>query len=120
MARAPAASLVLPRIVAADRAIVLLGICGSELVGRRLSVEGRGAQVVRCGRFGLLVSPVTADTFGDVPERVRDDPARLAHEGRILERAVERARAHGAVVPTRVLTVFASWQALEAIARAQA
>jgi len=93
---------------------VLLAVCSPELAGRRLVIEGRRVQVVRFGKLSLLLSFVDQAAYAaDEVERKRDDAAWLACEARLLEQAVERARANAAVLPMRLLTIFAHSAALE-------
>jgi hypothetical protein len=114
------APLVRPRVYPAGRAVVVLAACAPELSGRRLAIEGRRVQAIRFGRLALLLSFVDGGAYAaDEIERRRDDAAWLAAEARLLEGAVERARAHGAVLPMRLLTVFAHPETLEESAREQ-
>jgi len=103
-----------PRVYPAGRAVVLHGVAAPELAGRRLVVEGRRIQAVRFGRLALLISFVAQDEYaGEELERRRCDAVWLRNEARIHERAVERAGVHAAIVPARLLTVFAHPAALE-------
>jgi hypothetical protein len=118
--RSAAASGTRPRVYPAGRAVVVLAACAPELAGRRISFEGRRVQAINFGRLALLLTFVDGATYApDALERRRDDPAFLAAEARLLEGAVERARAHGAVLPMRLLTVFAHPETLEEGAREQ-
>jgi len=107
-----------PRVYPAGRAVSLLGACAPELAGRRLTIEGRRIQTLRFGRLALLLAFVDQQAYAaDEIERRRAEPGWLAAEARILEQAVERARASGAVIPMRLLTVFPHADALEETAR---
>ncbi len=115
--RLQAAPRVEPRVYPAGRAVVLHGVAAPGLAGRRLVVEGRRVQAVRFGRVSLLIAFVAQDEYaGDELERRRCDAVWLRSEARIHERAVERAAAHGAIVPARLLTVFAHPASLEEMA----
>jgi hypothetical protein len=115
-----AAQIVRPRVYPAGRAVVVLAACAPELAGRRLMVEGRRVQAVRFGRLALVLEFVDGSAYApEAIERGRDDESWLAAEARLLEGAVERMRAHGAVLPMRLLTVFAHPEALEETAREQ-
>jgi hypothetical protein len=102
----------------AGRAVVLLAVCAPEVAGRRLVIEGRRVQAVPYGRLALLLSFVAQSAYSaqEIARR-RAEPAWLAGEARFLEQAVERARASGAVLPMRLLTVFPHSGALEETAR---
>src|ERR1700676_1986902 len=103
-----------PRIYPAGRAVVLYGVAAPELAGRRLVIEGRRIQAVRFGRLSLLIAFVAQGEYaGEELERHRCDAVWLRNEARIHERAVERAAAHAAIVPARLLTVFAHPASLE-------
>ncbi|MBD5606515.1 MAG: GvpL/GvpF family gas vesicle protein, partial [Candidatus Eremiobacteraeota bacterium] len=109
-----------PRVYPAGRAAIVLGACGPELAGRRLAIEGRRVQAVRFGRLALLISFVDGAAYApDELDRLRGDAPRLGAEARRLESAVERARVHGAVLPLRLLTVYAHPESLEEAAREQ-
>jgi len=96
----------------------VLGACAPDLAGRRLAIEGRRVQAIRFGRLALLLSFVDGNAYAsDAIERRRADVTWLAAEARLLEGAVERARVHGAVLPMRLLTVFAHPETLEESAR---
>lgn len=107
-----------PRVYPAGRAVILLAVCAPELAGRRLTVEGRRVQAVRFGRVALLLSFVDSSAIEEL-ERKRGDASWLAAQARLLEIAVERARSSVAVLPMRLLTVFADSGALEECAREQ-
>jgi hypothetical protein len=98
----------------------LLAVCAPELAGRRLKIEGRRVQAVRFGRLALLLSFVDSTAYATTElERKRSDTSWLAAEARLLEGAVERARSSVAVLPMRLLTVFAHSGALEECAKDQ-
>ncbi len=104
----------------AGRAVLLLAVCAPELAGRRLVIEGHRVQVIAFGKVALVLSFVDQAAYAPAEiERKRVEPAWLAAEARLLEQAVERARASVAVLPMRLLTVFAHSSALEATAREQ-
>jgi len=104
-----------------DRAAVIYAFCSPELVGRRMTIEGRRVQALAAGRFGLLASYVDRESFTPeaLVERV-DDRAWQAHHARVHERAVERLGELGGVVPTRPLTIVADATTLAAYARERA
>ncbi|MDQ2908404.1 MAG: GvpL/GvpF family gas vesicle protein [Candidatus Eremiobacteraeota bacterium] len=105
----------------AGRAVTLYAACGPELAGRRLLVNGRRVAAVRFGRVALLLAYVDPVQYAPSElERRRADAAFLAHEVRIHERAVERASAHGSVLPLHPLTVVTGTNDLEAYAREHA
>jgi hypothetical protein len=123
MANGPAARTVpgSPRIYPAGKAVILLAACSPELAGRRLTVDGRRVQAIRSGRLALLVAYVDQQSYAPAEiERRRAEPAWFAAEARLLEQAVERAGAHGQVLPMPPLTVFTHPAALEHNALAQA
>jgi hypothetical protein len=98
--------------------VLLLAVCAPELAGRRLTIEGHRVQVVRFGKLALVLSFVDQAEYSiEEVERKRGDPAWLAREARLLEQAVERARASVAVLPMRLLTIFPHSAALEENAR---
>jgi len=103
-----------PRVYPAGRAVLLLAICGAELAGRRLTVEGRRVQVLPFGRFALLVAFVDQEAYS-APQiaRKRDDAAWLGAEARAYQHAIERAQANGPVLPMKLLTVLTHTGALE-------
>jgi hypothetical protein len=104
----------------AGRAVLLLAVCAPELAGRRLVIEGHRVQVVRFGKLALVLSFVDQAAYApEEIERKRSDAAWIAAEARLLEQAVERARASVAVLPMRLLTVFPHSAALEQSAREQ-
>lgn len=110
-----------PNLHPAGRAVTLLAACGPELAGRRLVIEGRRVFSVRFGRLALLLSYVDPAQYGPSElERRRSDAAWQAQEARIHERAVERASAHGHVLPLRPLTVVAGTDVLEGYVREHA
>lgn len=96
---------------------MLLGVCAPDLAGRRLTIDGRRVQALRCGRVALLVAYVDQAAYAPAEiERRRSEPAWFAAEARLLERAVERAGVHGRVLPVKPLTAFADAEALETYA----
>lgn len=98
--------------------MLLYAFAPPELAGRRFSVEGRRVHAIRYGRLALLVGFADREAFaGDQVERRRGDADWLRTEARIHEHAVERAAAHAAVVPARLLSVYASPEALEQAVR---
>ena len=106
------------RVYPAGRAVLLYAFAGPELAGRRFSVEGRRIHAMRYGDLSLLVGFADREAFaGDRLERSRGDAEWLRTEARIHERAVERASAHAAVVPARLLSVYAGPEALEQAVR---
>ncbi len=116
----PRVPTVAPRVYPAGRAVLLLAVCSAELSGRRLVIEGHRVQVLRFGKLALLLSFVDQTGYSaEEIERKRGDAAWLASEARLLEAAVERARANAAVLPMRLLTVFPHSAALEDNAREQ-
>jgi hypothetical protein len=107
-----------PNLSPVDKAVILLAVCSPELAGRRLTIEGRRVRAIRSGRLALLVTYVDQQAYSPVEvERRRADAAWFAAEARFLELAVERAAAHGRVLPMRLLTVFAQSEALDTCAR---
>ena len=107
-----------PRVHPAGRAVLLFGICSPQLAGRRLTIEGRRVQAVGFGRLALLLGFVDQAAYApDEIERKRGDAAWLATEARVLESAVARARASGAVLPMRLLTAYADSGVLEETVR---
>jgi hypothetical protein len=110
-----------PSLHPAGRAVTLLAACGPELAGRRLVIEGRRVFAVRFGRLALLLAYVDAGEFAPSElERRRADGAWQAQQARIHERAVERASAHGHVLPLRSLTVLAGTDVLDGYVREHA
>jgi hypothetical protein len=106
------------RVFPAGRAVLLYAFAAPELAGRRFSVEGRKLHAVRYGRLALLVGFADRQTYaGDQLEQLRGDAEWLRTEARIHERAAERASAHAAVVPARLLSVYGSSDALEQAVR---
>jgi hypothetical protein len=98
--------------------VVLLAVCAPELAGRRLAIEGHRVQAIRFGRLALLLAFVDQHDYSlEEIERKRDDAGWLSSQARLLEQAVERARTNAAVLPMRLLTVFAHSGALEEAAR---
>ena len=89
-----------PRLYPAGRSIALLGVCAPELVGRKLTIEGRKVQTVAYQRLALLVAFLEPG----------EETARLA------EQAIERCEPHGTVLPVKPGTVFADPAALEGAA----
>lgn len=110
-----------PNLHPTGRAATLYAACGPELGGRRLLVDGRRVAAVRFGRIALLLAYVDPAQYAPSElERRRSDPAFLAQEVRIHERAVERASVHGSVLPLHPLTVVMGSGELEAYAREHA
>lgn len=117
MARSQTAYRVQPRVYPAGRAVVLHGYGVPQLAGRRFVVDGRRFQAVRFGRLALVISFVDQAAYSsDELERRRDDATWLRTEARYHERAVARANAIAALIPTRLLTVFGHPHALEGAA----
>jgi len=103
-----------PRLYPVGKAVLVLAVCAPELAGRRMSVEGRRVQAIRHGRFALLVAYVDPNDYASAEiERRRTESAWLGAEARILETAIERASAHGRVLPMKILTVLPHAAALE-------
>ena len=106
------------RIHPAGRAVALLAVASLELAGRRLVVDGRRVSAIRADRLALLLSYVDPAEYGGAElERHRLDAGWQANEARIHERAVERASAHGAVLPLRPFTIVSDATTLDAYAR---
>jgi hypothetical protein len=103
-----------PRVYPAGRAVILLAVCAPELAGRRLAIEGNRIVAVGFGRLALLLTFVDQHAYSlEEIERKRTDASWLNSQARLLEQAVERARASVAVLPMRLLTVFPHSGALE-------
>jgi hypothetical protein len=103
-----------PRVYPAGRAAVVLGICDRSLAGRKLVIDGRRVSAIAYNRVALLVSFVDPAAYeAELLASLRADPVRFALEARILEQAVERASASGAIVPVKALTVYPDSDALE-------
>ncbi len=103
------------------RAAVIYAFCAPELVGRRMTIEGRRVQALAAGRFGLLTSYVDRESFSPEALAARaDDRAWFAHHARIHERAVERLAELGTVVPAKPLTIVADAATLADYARERA
>ncbi len=110
-----------PNLRPTGRAVTLFAACAPELAGRRLVIEGRRIAAVAFGKLALLLAYVDRDEFAPRElERRRTDTAWQAHEARVHERAVERASAHGSVLPLRPLTVVPDAEGLDAYARENA
>ncbi len=93
----------------AGRGASLYAVCSPELAGRRLTVEGRRISAVSFGRFALLLSYTDA-SYAPSPYE----------DARIRERAIERAEAHGALVPLRSPSLVSDARDLVAYANARA
>lgn len=101
----------------AGRAVLLLGIGSAALAGRRLNVDGRRVQSVRCGSLALVVAFVDQQAYDRAEiARKRVEAAWLATEARALERSIDRLAASGDILPMKLLTVFPHVDALEACA----
>ncbi len=106
------------RVYPAGRAVLLYAFAAPELAGRRFTVEGRRVQTIRYGSLALLVGFADREAYANEQvERRRGDAGWLRTEARIHEQAVERAAAHAAVVPARLLSVYGSPEALEQAVR---
>ena len=106
------------RLHPAGRAVALFAVASPELAGRRLVVDGRRVSAIRSERLALLLSYVDPAEYGPSElERHRLDAGWQASEARVHERAVERASAHGAVLPLRRLTIVPDATTLDAYAR---
>lgn len=88
------------------------------MTGRRFAVEGRRIQALRFGRLALAIGHVDAAQFApEALARHREEAAWLRTEACLQERAVERAAAHGPLLPAELLSVHPTLAALEAYAR---
>jgi hypothetical protein len=96
------------RLDPAGGAAMLLGICAPELAGHTFAIDERDVDAMAYGRVSLLVTFV--DPVAYEPERlasIRADATQFTRESSVLERAVERARTIGPVIPAKPLTVYA-------------
>lgn len=114
MSKSQAAPTVEPRAHPVGRAIAVYGIVPGALAGRRFTVDGRRALIVRSGRLGLVTSYVDPVEFGPPEiERRRSDRKWLCAQARHHERVLDRLNALGSVLPTPFLTTYEDVGALE-------
>jgi hypothetical protein len=118
VSKSQAAPTVEPRAHPVGRAIAVYGIVPGEFAGRRFTVDGRRALIVRSGRIGLVTSYVDPTEFAPPEvERRRSDRKWLSVQARHHERVLDRLNARGSVVPMPFLTTFADVGALESAVR---
>jgi hypothetical protein len=119
MSKSQATSRVEPRAHPVGRAIAVYGIVPRDMVGRRFTVDGRRAFIVRSGRLGLVAGYVDPVEFAPPEvERRRADRKWLCAQARHHERVLERLNARGSILPLPFLTTYENVSALEAAVHA--